>query len=119
MTKRMRMSPIARAAGVAFAMSINTPAHSQSARWSLDPHVASFPCSAVKLEGNGMTFLKTLIITCNGNPIEEMPAGSFLGINIVCHGTGAVEHHGFDEKGGLFDVARRTCARMERRAPRR
>jgi len=119
MTGRTRILPIARAAGVAFVMTISTQAHSQSARWSLDPLVTPFPCGAVKLAGNSMVFLKTMVIVCKGNPIEEMPAGSFLGINIVCHGAGAVEHHGFDERGGLFDVARRSCGRIERRAPRR
>ena len=103
---------IARTASAAFLISICTQSHSQSARWSLDPLVAPFPCSAVKLEGNSMVFLKTMVIVCNGNPIEEMPAGSFLGINIMCHGSGAIEHHGFDERGGLFDVARRSCSRI-------
>jgi hypothetical protein len=89
---------------------------SQDARWSLQPLVAPFPCGSVKLDGNSMVFLRTMVIVCNGNPIEEMPAGSYLGINIVCLGSGAIEHHGFDQPSGLFDVARRSCSR-ERRSP--
>lgn len=112
------MTPVACAAGAALATLLVTTACSQEARWSLQPLVAPFPCGSVKLDGNSMVFLRTMVIVCNGNPIEEMPAGSYLGINIVCTGSGAIEHHGFDQPGGLFDVAHRTCSRGARRPPR-
>jgi len=112
------ITPVTCAAIAIFAAALATNAYPQEARWSLQPFVAPFPCGSVQLDGNSMVFLKTMVIVCNGNPIEEMPAGSYLGINIVCTGSGAIEHHGFDERGGLFDVARRSCSRSERRSPR-
>jgi hypothetical protein len=112
------MTPVTYAAAAMLVAALATNAYSQEARWSLQPLVTPFPCSSVKLDGNTMVFLKTMVIVCNGNSIEEMPAGSYLGINIVCMRSGAIEHHGFDERGGLFDVARRSCSRGERRPPR-
>jgi hypothetical protein len=120
MPSRSRVTTLlAGAAGAALTFALAGDACSQEGWWSLQPRVVPFPCSWVKLDGNSMVFLKRMVFVCNGNPIEEMPAGSYLGINIVCSGSGAIEYHGFDAPGGLFDVARRTCSRGDRRMPRK
>lgn len=96
-----------------------TRAAAQEPRWSLDPLTSPFPCGAVKLEDNEMSFQQSLVFVCNGNDILEMPAGSLLGINLVCMGTGAVMHHDFSEPRGLFAVVRRQCDRAPPRSARR
>jgi hypothetical protein len=106
--------PVACAAGAALLLSMCAVAHGREPRWSLDPRVAPFPCGAVDLDGNNMSFRQPLVIVCNGNEILEMPAGSLLGINVACHGTTAILHHDFDEKNALFDVARKACRRQRR-----
>ena len=87
-------------------------------RWSLAPRLTPFPCHAVTIEGNSITFRESLVLVCQGEDELEMPAGSLMGINFVCNGTSAILHHNFDEKGGLFDVVRRSCGRVDRRPPR-
>jgi hypothetical protein len=120
MPPRSRASTLfAGAAGAALAFAVATDVSSPEGWWALQPRVVPFSCSWVKLDGNSMVFLKRMVIVCNGNPIEEMPAGSYLGINIVCSGSGAIEYHDFDVQGGLFDVAHRTCLRGDRRMPRK
>jgi hypothetical protein len=104
--------------GVAALLAVCSQAHAQEPRWSLDPLRSPFPCGAVKLQENEMTFQQSLIFVCNGNDILEMPAGSLLGINLVCIGTGAVMHHDFDQPGGLFSVVRKQCGRSNVRRGR-
>jgi hypothetical protein len=120
MARKTRLpSAIALAAGLALFVSICTQAYSREPRWSLDPIIVPFPCGAVNLDGDHMTFLEPLVFVCNGNEIEEFPAGSYLGINIMCYGATAIMDHNFDQKNGLFDVARKSCLRVQRRAPAR
>ena len=109
----------ASAIGATALLSLCAHALAQEARWSLDPLTSPFPCGAVKLEDNEISFQRSLIFVCNGNDILEMPAGSLMGINLVCIGTGAVMHHDFDQPGGLFDVVRKQCYLPPRRPARR
>jgi hypothetical protein len=83
-------------------------ASAQGLRYSLSP-VAPFPCGAVTVEGNSVTFRQTMVLVCNGKEQLEMPAGSIMGINAVCDGTTLILHHDFGQRNGLFDVVHRRC----------
>jgi hypothetical protein len=61
-------------------------ASTQERRYSLSPPLAPFPCAAVNMEGNSITFRAGIVFVCNGKDLEEMPAGSIMGINAVCNG---------------------------------
>ncbi|MGP0092149.1 MAG: hypothetical protein ACLPKB_19650 [Xanthobacteraceae bacterium] len=83
-------------------------ASAQGRRYSLSP-IAPFPCGAVTVEGNSITFRQTIVFVCNGKEQLEMPAGSIMGINAVCDGTALILHHDFGQSNGLFDIVRRRC----------
>ena len=83
-------------------------ASAQGLRYSLSP-IAPFPCSAVSVEGNSITFRRTLVFVCNGKEQLEMPAGSIMGINAVCDGTTLILHHDFGQRSSLFDILHRRC----------
>ena len=83
-------------------------ASAQGLRYSLSP-IAPFPCSAVSMEGNSITFRRTLVFVCNGKEQLEMPAGSIMGINAVCDGTTLILHHDFSQRNSLFDILHRRC----------
>ena len=53
-------------------------ASAQGRRYSLSP-IAPFPCGAVNVEGNNITFRETIVFVCNGKEQLEMPAGSVMG----------------------------------------
>jgi hypothetical protein len=83
-------------------------ATAQGQRYSLSP-IAPFPCGAVTVEGDSMTFHQTIVFVCNGKEQLEMPAGSIMGINAVCDGTTLILHHDFGQRGSLFDILHRRC----------
>ena len=81
----------------------------QGRRYSLSP-IAPFPCGAVTVQGDSITFRQTIVFVCNGKEQLEMPAGSVMGINAVCDGTMLILHHDFSQRNSLFDILRRRCA---------
>jgi len=97
-----------------FFLCISTNASAQGRRYSLSP-IAPFPCDAVNVEGNSITFRQTMVFVCNGKEQLEMPAGSVMGINAVCDGTTLILHHDFGQKNSLFDILRRRCGRSRAR----
>ena len=72
----------------------------QGRRYSLSP-IAPFPCGAVNVDGNSITFRQTMVFVCNGKEQLEMPAGSVMGINAVCDGTTLILHHDFGQSKRL------------------
>ena len=64
--------------GAVLFLYIGTQASAQGRRYSLSP-VAPFPCGAVNVEGNNITFRETIVFVCNGKEQLEMPAGSVMG----------------------------------------
>src|SRR5271155_6192008 len=100
--------------GAAFLVCIGTHAAAQGRRYSLSP-IAPFPCGAVTVQGNSITFRETIVFVCNGKEQLEMPAGSVMGINAVCNGTTLILHHGFGERNSLFDILHRRCGRTRAR----
>ena len=84
-------------------------ASTQERRYSLSPPLAPFPCAAVNMEGNSITFRAGIVFVCNGKDLEEMPAGSIMGINAVCDGPTLIFHHDFGQRNSLFDIVRRRC----------
>ncbi len=87
---------------------IGTQASAQGRRYSLSP-VAPFPCAAVSVDGNSITFRQTIVFVCNGKEQLEMPAGSIMGINAICDGTTLILHHDFAQRSSLFDILHRRC----------
>ena len=87
---------------------IGAQASAQGRRYSLSP-VAAFPCAAVNVEGDSITFRETMVFVCNGKEQLEMPAGSIMGINAVCDGTTLILHHDFGQRNSLFDILHRRC----------
>jgi hypothetical protein len=83
-------------------------ASAQGRRYSLSSS-APFPCSAVNVEGDSISFRQTMVFVCNGKEQLEMPAGGIMGINAVCDGTTLILHHDFGQRGGLFDILHRRC----------
>ncbi len=100
--------------GAVFLACIGTQASAQGRRYSLSP-IAPFPCSAVTVEGNSITFRETIVFVCNGKEQLEMPAGSIMGINAVCTGTTLILHHDFGQRNSLFDILHRRCGRSRSR----
>ncbi len=92
----------------------STHTAAQGRRYSLSP-VAPFPCGAVSIEGNSITFRQTIVFVCNGKEQLEMPAGSVMGINAVCNGTTLILHHDFGQSNSLFDILHRRCGRSRPR----
>jgi hypothetical protein len=88
--------------------SLYAPASAQGRRYSLSP-IAPFPCAAVSVEGNSITFRQTIVFVCNGKEQLEMPAGSIMGINAVCDGTALILDHDFGQRNSLFDILHRRC----------
>jgi len=64
--------------GAVFFLCISTHASAQGRRYSLSP-IAPFPCGAVNVEGNSITFREIIVLVCNGKEQLEMPAGSMMG----------------------------------------
>jgi hypothetical protein len=93
---------------------ICTQTFAQGRRYSLSP-IAPFPCAAVNVEGDSITFRETIVFVCSGKEQLEMPAGSIMGINAVCDGTTLILHHGFGERNSLFDILHRRCGRTRAR----
>lgn len=100
--------------GAAFLVCIAAQASAQGRRYSLSP-IAPFPCGAVTIEGNSITFRETIVFVCNGKEQLEMPAGSIMGINAVCNGTTLILHHDFGQRNSLFDILHRRCGRFRSR----
>jgi hypothetical protein len=88
-------------------------ASAQGLRYSLSP-TAPFPCSAVNVEGDSISFRQTMVFVCNGKEQLEMPAGSIMGINAACDGTTLILHHDFGQRGSLFDILHRRCGGTRR-----
>jgi hypothetical protein len=86
----------------------NNQASAQGRRYSLSP-IAPFPCSAVNVEGNNISFRQTIVFVCNGKEQLEMPAGSIMGVNAICDGTTLILDHDFGKRGSLFDILHRRC----------
>jgi len=93
---------------------IGTQASARERRYSLSP-IAAFPCGAVHVQGNSITFRETVVFVCNGKEQLEMPTGSVMAINAVCDGTTLILHHDFGQRNSLFDILRRRCARSRAR----
>jgi len=91
-----------------------TQASAGGRRYSLSP-ISPFPCSAVTVEGNSITFRETIVFVCNGKEQLEMPAGSIMGINAICNGTTLILHHDFGQRNSLFDILHRRCGRSRAR----
>ncbi len=51
--------------GAAVLVCIGTQAFAQGRRYSLAP-IALFPCGAVNIQGNSITFHETIVFVCNG-----------------------------------------------------
>jgi hypothetical protein len=100
--------------GAVYFVCFCTQAFAQGRRYSLSP-IAPFPCAAVSVDGNSMTFRETIVFVCNGKEQLEMPAGSIMGINAVCSGTTLILHHDFAQRNSLFDILRRRCGRSRPR----
>ncbi|MGO9698149.1 MAG: hypothetical protein ACLPX7_02670 [Xanthobacteraceae bacterium] len=100
--------------GTVFFLCISANASAQGRRYSLSP-VAPFPCDAVSVDGNSITFRQTMVFVCNGKEQLEMPAGSIMGINAVCSGTTLILHHDFGQRNSLFDILHRRCGRSRAR----
>ena len=98
----------------AFLVCIGTQVSAQGRRYSLAP-IAPFPCAAVSVDGNSITFRQTIVFVCNGKEQLEMPAGSVMGINAVCDGTTLILHHDFGQSNSLFDILHRRCGRSRAR----
>jgi hypothetical protein len=100
---------------VAAALSLccSQQASAQGLRYPLSS-TARFPCSAVNVEGDSISFRQTMVFVCNGKEQLEMPAGSIMGINAVCDGTTLILHHDFGQRGSLFDVLHRRCGAARR-----
>ena len=92
----------------ALSLCCGSQASAQGRRYSLSP-IASFPCGAVTVDGNSITFRQTIVFVCDGKEQLEMPAGSIMGINAVCDGTTLILHHDFSQRNSLFDIVHRRC----------
>ncbi len=100
--------------GAVFFLCIGAHASAQGRRYSLSP-IAPFPCGAVTVASNSITFRETIVFVCNGKEQLEMPAGSVMGINAVCDGTTLILHHDFGQRNSLFDILHRRCGRSRAR----
>ncbi|MGB7102160.1 MAG: hypothetical protein WBD95_25785 [Xanthobacteraceae bacterium] len=98
----------------AFLVCIGTQVSAQGRRYSLAP-IAPFPCGAVSLQGNNITFRETIVFVCNCKEQLEMPAGSIMGINAICDGTTLILHYDFGQRNSLFDILHRRCGRSRPR----